>query len=476
MARPGRHFVIVAAPGASSSVLPDRTRPLSTSTHADVEADRPGAPHSPPPKQYSRGSLQRGAAAVITTLMLLFAMLLTAAYANRSLLSEQRSSVNQYRSTQAFEAAEAGIEWATAHLNNDRRIGLDCLPTADSTALSFRARYLSFDPTAATFTPVPARQSGAPAALHPACVRSGSGWSCGCPQAGRPALPPPAAGDAHGGAFQLEFLPTGRPGTVRVVATGCNRPAGACWPGSIAQADASLRIEAALGLLPSLRTAPAASVTTRGAFDADTAALGVHNSDPTTGVGIHAGSHIAAGHARLTGAAGAPLGGLLLGQDAALAALSTDQFFATYFGIGKQVWKTQPAVRRVVCEGDCGRALQAAIDDAADIAMIWVDGDLALAGPLALGTADRPVVIVVEGTSRLDGAVALHGLIYSGAMTWRNTGFGASEGAYVRGAVLSEGDYRGDGTPEFFYAAGVLARLKSGGGSFARVNGSWRDF
>ena len=45
-------------------------------------------------------------------MVLFFIMSLVAAYASRNLIFEQRTSANNYRSTQAFEAAEAGLEWS----------------------------------------------------------------------------------------------------------------------------------------------------------------------------------------------------------------------------------------------------------------------------------------------------------------------------------------------------------------------------
>jgi hypothetical protein len=51
--------------------------------------------------------------ATLTVVMVLFFVVsLVAAYAGRTSIFEQRTSANQYRSTQALEAAEAGLEWA----------------------------------------------------------------------------------------------------------------------------------------------------------------------------------------------------------------------------------------------------------------------------------------------------------------------------------------------------------------------------
>ena len=412
---------------------------------------------------------QRGAAALVVALMLLFAMALVVAFANRSLVFEQRGSANQYRSTQAFEAAEAGAEWALAQLNTNQRIGPDCLPSADPAATSFRSRYLDTARPSGVLTPRTSGPTGSASALQPSCMRVDGGWACSCPATGTASLPAPA-GATPAPAFTVRFVPAGKPGVVHVVANGCTSLAGACLAGSTHRPDASAKIELTFALLPGLRTAPVATVTARGAFDAGSAAIGLHNSDPATGVAVDAGGAINAPLARLTPPAGAPPTGLLVGDDTALAALAPDRFFASYFGVDKAAWQRQPAVTRLRCTIDCAAVLEAAIAAAPDGALVHVDGDLALAGPLALGSAQRPVAIVVSGTARLDGAVALTGALYATALAWDHGG------GVLRGALFSEAGYQGTGAPELFYDAAVLEALRTTTGSFARVNGSWRDF
>lgn len=416
---------------------------------------------------------ERGAAALVVTMLLFFAMVLTAVFVNRNLVFEQRSSANQYRATQAFEAAEAGLEWALAQLNGTAAIGDDCLPSgAASGGTSFRARHLRVDAARATFTPVTWLNAATPTPLQPSCVRGASGWSCSCPAQGAAALTAPS-GAAPAPAFMLQFQAGPKPGTVRVISTGCTRLAGACAPASGTNADAVARVQVDLGLLGGVRAAPVATLTARGAVNTGTAAPGLHNTDPATGIAVQAGSTINAAQARVTAPAGSSLGASLVGNDAALANLSADRFFGSYFGLDKASWRLQPTVAQIDCRSPCAAALQAAVAAAAGPAMVWVEGDLALAGPLALGSAQAPVVIVVNGNARLDGGVAINGLLYATALT--STG-AAGQGAVLRGAAILEADYTGDGAPEFAYDPQVLAALKSSTGSFARVTGSWRDF
>ena len=127
---------------------------------------------------------QRGAAAVSVSLLLMFVMTLVVVVANRNLIFEQRSSANQFRSTQAFEAAEAGLEWAQAMLNSEQAIGADCEPSAEPGSTPFRERFLAYDTASHAFVPRAWNDSVGPVALQAACVRTDSGWSCGCPTGG----------------------------------------------------------------------------------------------------------------------------------------------------------------------------------------------------------------------------------------------------------------------------------------------------
>ena len=414
---------------------------------------------------------QRGAAALIVTMVLFFAMLLVAAFANRNLVFEQRTSTNQYRSTQAFEAAEAGLEWATAQLNSTQRIGADCLPTTDPAAPLFRERYLSRQSGTTGFSGATWNNGAVATPLQPSCVRADAGWNCSCPSQGQPTLAAPAGTGIHP-AFTLQFLAGGKPGIVRVVSAGCTSLAGVCVPGATSATDASARVEVALGLLPALGTPPAAALTARGRVNTP-AALGVHNPDAASGgVAVHAGGAISAPQLRVTPPAGSPVANGWVANDPALAALVPDRFFSAYFGLDKAGWKNQAMVQQLNCAGNCTAALLDAVNAAGGSPMVWVNGDLVVDGPVALGSPQHPIVLVVDGTAQFNGAVRLHGVLYSAAMSWNN----ATQGALLRGALITEGDVQGSGAPDIFYDAGVLAVLKSSGGSFARINGSWRDF
>ena len=114
----------------------------------------------------------------------------------------------------------------------------------------------------------------------------------------------------------------------------------------------------------------------------------------------------------------------------------------------------------------------AAIADTPDILLIWIDGDLRISRATILGSATHPVIIVVDGAAQFESAVQLSGVIYSRSMIWNH-----SDGdGFVHGAALIEANYAGTATPEFAYDPATLATLMGNSGTFARLNGSWRDF
>lgn len=407
-------------------------------------------------------SSQHGAATLAVAALLAAAMLLAALYVNRHLLAEQRSAARQVQSTQAFEAAEAGIEWALAQLNAPRRIGTDCQASAAS-PVSFRERHLAWQPRSGVF------EAGT---QQPACVRNASGWTCHCPAegAGTPAVDDD--GVPHPG-FSVAFSSGDRPGTVRIRSQGCMPFAKPCAAGAENRADANARVEVLVALMPGIARAPAAALTARGIVVAN-GALAVHNADPRSGgLALHTGGAVQAPLLRLTAPAGSPNADAFLVLDPALSAATPQAVFASTFGTARTTWREQPAAHRLSCGGECGAALQAAIGDGIVQPLVAVDGDLRVDGPLTLGTPERPVVIVVEGDVRFAGAVTLHGLLYARNLRWDDT---TGPGALLRGAVVLEEGYAGNGAPDIARDHAILERLRGERGSFVRLPGGWRDF
>lgn len=401
---------------------------------------------------HSRPPHQRGAATLVVMLALLGALALGVLFAHRAELLEARMSANQARSTAAFEAADAGLDWTQAQLNALQSSGENC--RADSAATtSFRERTILAIPGGLT-----ARTSGSGTPMRAACVRSAGQWVCRCPADGS-ALPP-TSDDADPAAFVVEIQAGDRPGVIDVVSTGS------------LSGRTTARVQTSLVLLPALANAPAAALTARGAIVAGSASATVANDDvASAGLVLHAGGAVTVPAERLITAAGSSTTNAVAAQDGPLAAMPTSRLFASHAGLAPEAWRDQPAVRRIDCSADCTSRLEAAADSRSDASPLWIDGDATLSGPATLGRPERPVMLVVRGRLTVQGAVSLHGVVVADGIAWQG-----SNGAALNGAAISSGDIALDAPVSIRRDAGVLAALMQRAGSFVRVPGSWRDF
>lgn len=411
--------------------------------------------HRKPP----RALRQRGAASLVVVVILLAAMALGMAYTNRNLVMEQKTSANQLRSTIAAEAAETGLEWTAAMLNKGQNIGTDCATTATPGAVRFKSKYLSVDTGTGVLTPVAGT-------VHAACAWNGSAWSCSCPAPGTaPTVPAGGSGSRPG--FAVAFSSSPAAGTVRVTSYGCT----SAIAGTSCSGDGAATVSVVLGGISALATPPAAPLTARGSVNIGNAALGIVNGDPSSnGITINAGMTIDAPNARITTVPGTPASASLVGNDASLRETTEAQMFATFFGMTKDAYKALPSVTRVSCP--CTETTISSLY-ASGVRQFWLDGDLVMNANLTIGSETAPLLMVVDGTIEMRGDLRIFGVIYSTGITWDSTGGGS---ALLQGAAISEGNYTGNGTPDYFYDPRVMARLRFDQASYVRVPGSWRDF
>ena len=382
---------------------------------------------------------QRGAATLAITLVLVFVIFLGVGFANRSLVFEARSATNQYRAAQAFEAAEAGLDWAVALMNRQTPVGDDCLPSSDGAATLFRERVLS--------------------SMHASCVLVDGAWSCHCPASGEP-----RAAETSGGtlSFSVRFAAAEQPGLLRLTSTGTRAEVN----------PTHAQVQLLLGRVPGLDSPPAAALTVRGTPSFGSALFAAHHTDPASGgLTVHSGGTIDTASLRLVSAPGTPAAASVLDQDADLSRMTPAQLFASLFRMDKTTWQSQPVVREVNCENACDSALAQAVGSPVTNPLVWLQGGLRLNTPLQLGTPQRPVLLVVDGPVELHAAAVIHGVIYSTASTWTDTA-----GASIHGAAILEGDLQASGNTQIQHNAGVLAALHERTGSYARLPGSWRDF
>jgi Tfp pilus assembly protein PilX len=119
---------------------------------------------------------QRGAATLIVVMVLFLVMALLAAYANRSLMFEQRISGSYYRASMAQEMAEGGVEWTVAMLNGTG-INNNCQAVAAG-GTRFVNQYLNVSAADRATT---SQITAVPAPLAVDCSSTGTGLVCRCP-------------------------------------------------------------------------------------------------------------------------------------------------------------------------------------------------------------------------------------------------------------------------------------------------------
>jgi hypothetical protein len=429
-------------------------------------------------------------------MVLFFIISLVAAYTSRNLIFEQRTSANQYRSTQALEAAEAGLEWAVSLLNFGR-INTSCVASTlppDPDNNSFRQRYLTVDPANGKITPV--LDSGVP--LTPTCVRTPSGWTCACPTTGTPTLTAPTAAGIWP-AFRLRFvavpeLPAApgsprQPGVIRAEVVGCTRvdaPTCLSFDGLGELNEGRVVVSALIALTGNPVGLPSAALTAAGSVAATGAPLSflrVYNTAPSgLGFTVHARNSINTTGMDLKTSPGSPVASSLIENDPALnlpaigSYTAADRVFATVFNMRPETFRTQQAAVRLSCGATCSAAaVRAAIVDNPN-QPIWLSGMLDVDSAGDIGSAAEPVVIVSNGSLKFStSGVTIYGLVYNrlapGVTSWITDGSGT-----INGAVIVDGGVAGTGTTTISYDNDILTRVRGNVGTYVRAPGSWRDF
>jgi hypothetical protein len=434
------------------------------------------------PLRTPRPGTQRGAAALIVVMLLFFIVSLVAAYAGRNLIFEQKTSANQYRATQAFEAAEAGLEWALAMLNGGR-IDAACTPPdpVDNTLPSFRQRFLNID---ADGRYAPRLWADNLTRERPSCVQSDTGWNCSCPTGTAP-TPVIPAGTATRPAFRVcfEALDPPQPGAVRVVSTGrtsfVDQPCGEGTEGTASDAAASVSVVVALS--SALASPPMAALTAVGDLEVYVPpwsvppGLTLVNTDPkANGLTANLGGVIIPGlfEPVLVTLPGSSLSRSKIDQDTELEALSPEQLFTSVFHMQPDTFKHQPAaVLLDNCAASCRNRVLEAVE-ANPGRIVWVHGDLALESELDLDAADPAALIVATGNVNIYARARMRGVLVS---LGQISIYGAD--TRIHGAVIAAGNVRNfvSGTT-IEYDPDVVKQLRLASGSLVRVPGSWRDF
>ena len=439
---------------------------------------------------------QRGAVALVVALVLVFGMTLVAFFANREMIFEQRTSTNQYRSTRAFEMAEAGLEWAVARLNDDRFLDANCVPSAAG-GQSFRERYLgpNLSGTGATFA------IANPDEVKASCTVDANGnVTCSCPASGTPSL-----GSANLPRFAVKFRPypetNPEPVTVEILAYGCTDDGQPC--DSSGTADATAVVRALYKVRPKFPNAPGAGLVAGGAATTGGAVKVINLDVASNGITINSGTAVdLAGGGNKVGITvttlpGTPPRASVLDSDPSLLALTNadadgDLFFQSFFGETMDQYKNNPQTWLITgdcagrercspCDGKtaCGLVMKDLLNQG--LMQFWSEQEIAMGTDNVpsvgtIGTANRPIVFAGTKEIEFTGNITAYGMFFvagSDALaTWEYNGSGTAQ---IFGSFVARGNFkRGNGGAELIYAPNIF-RSGEALGLMVRVPGSWRD-
>lgn len=430
-----------------------------------------------------RAPAQRGMAALITVMVLFFVIAMVAGYTSRNMIFEQRTSVNQLRSTQALEAAQSGLEWAIGLLNAGR-VNDACLPSTAGADGSFRQRYLDISADTAAVTP---RKQSNNTDLVAACVATTAGWSCSCPADGNWSLSTPSDADVRP-AFAVRFVQVlQRVRTVRIEVNGCTRLDTTCL--SYAAADRSgstdgrAFVSAIVSMKSALPTMPTAAITARGNVSGNVHAF---NTDVSVaGITVQSGGLVTVADTKLHSAPGTPPESSKLENEPLFASAKLaggtaaigDRMFAAHFGLWPISYRDQPASVLLTCAPTCNDAtLRTAIANN-PTRMVWIVGDLSVDTAADIGSANEPVIIFTTGSVTFTAPATVYGAIYAGRdSNVAPADFNLTGAGTIRGALIAEHAMVGAGDTNVVFDAALLKRIRQTTGSFVLVPGTWRDF
>jgi Tfp pilus assembly protein PilX len=479
----------------------------------------------------TRPKRQRGMATLVVVMILFFIVAMVAAYTSRNMIFEQRASANQYRATQALEAAEAGMQWTLAMLNGGR-IDAACQPAAGLASSSFRARHLGTVDTSRRVV-LNTRGDGSP--LMPTCVFNpkSNTWNCACPTDAAAVVPALVATNDQQPLFRVQFKPVLVPGSVLpspradvfiVSVVGCTGPFASCLladadtpglinnPGpSAASGDAIAVVQTKVTLRSALATPPGAAITAAQGVDGGAGGgLTASNTEQvdgslgnTSGVTVIAGGNVNnVVFKTLPGTSGnasirdndPTLGAQLGAVDRTPQHTADDRMFSKVFGMWPETYLAQPSVVQLNCAAGCGVAAVNAAAATYPGHALWLNGNLVVNGDIGSAPAvvppitpaqqsllasevptNGPVLLIVNGTVTLTSGT-LYGLVYRRATPAEPNAVVGAGTTVINGAFITEGGVVGAGNQTVNYDAALLNRLHTRVGTYVRVPGGWRDF
>ncbi len=151
----------------------------------------------------------------------------------------------------------------------------------------------------------------------------------------------------------------------------------------------------------------------------------------------------------------------IAGNDAALATATNEQFFENTFGMSKSNLRKFANI------------IGASNLNGKTNVMIWIDNPgstTTINGSTTIGSATEPVVLIVNGSLKLNGNATIYGFVY---VVEDFTGMGTAD---IYGGLAVEQNLDIKGTFSVAYDSAILNATQQKVGQVAMVPGGWSDF
>lgn len=443
-------------------------------------------------RQLNRRSSQRGAATLVTVLGLTAACAVGLGFMARALGTEHRGLSDRWPWAVAREAAESGQHWARAQLHAGR-LDSRCQPSA----LPAHSPWVDLRSTGTVSLGEASRLGQTPSGLASplaSCQHTGTAWQCQCTHDAVTGIsgastPAPSATTGYEAAsatpgpavamparFEVALQPASTPHTLIVHTWGCASPQASCSssePGLLHRAY----VQTSLGFVPHLRVLPNAALTVHGHIRWPGAPTSIHHAQGTAGATLvrAAGSWLSTAQPSASGSTPEVPPQVSTLDRWLQAAATGDAALSRWLGARTAALLQSGQVQRLDCAAsECAQRLQAAWSEQPDTTW-WIDNTLIVQEPLALGSAQHPLLLIINGDVHLQAAGArLQGVVIVRAPTATLQGPGSLEGAMV---VLGDAQVAASApAPTLVFNPEVVQRVRERHGLWVPIPGSWRDY
>ena len=357
---------------------------------------------------------QKGAATIVITVLLLVTITLIILFAASYTLMRQKIASNDYRNNQAYQAAEAGLEFAVP--------------------------YFQQNSTTILANPV----SGY---LAPFSNSSTQNVTLGNNSRYTITYTNPVANNYN--LILITVVGTSDDGT----------------------ATRTISQQVQFGSL--LVTTPPASIVSKGSVSMTGSTNLVNTS---TNTNISSGSTVSlSGSAQTSTSAGnvssaGNLGSDILQNVSSLSSLSTNDFIATYLGgTPNQVKGSFTYYYTNSTNTNYSSILNN------KTGTIWIDqtgGQATLSGSATIGTTNSPVLLVVNGNLNISGSVQINGLV----IIIGDPSVSVTGSVQINGGLMTSGNLVFSGSTQINYTPSAFTKLQQSTSYYAKVPGSWKDF